>query len=112
MKGHRDGRARSVTSWLKGLLMGGKNETHQPEMIACEEAMAVLYDYLDNELTGMTHDRVKAHFDVCARCYPKLRMEESFRLAVRWATRGEKAPPILREELMAALARAQRASQH
>ena len=75
-------------------------------MISCEEALQALYEYLDGELAGASHDRVKAHFDVCAKCYPKLRVEESFRLAVRRAARGEETPPALRGKLRDALVRA------
>jgi mycothiol system anti-sigma-R factor len=93
---------------LKGLFgrPGNGHGTTMPEMIPCEEALAALYEYLDGELVGVSHDRVKAHFDVCALCYPKLRVEESFRLAVRKATRGEQTPPALRDKLREAIERA------
>ena len=71
-----------------------------PEMISCEEALAVLYEYMDGELEGVTHERVKAHFDVCARCYPKLALEKSFLAVVARAGRGEKAPPELRDKVL------------
>lgn len=74
---------------------------HMPSaIISCEEALSVVYEYLDGELSGLSHERVKAHFDVCARCYPTLRLEEAFRAAVRRAARGEKAPPELRQQVL------------
>lgn len=73
------------------------------EMISCEEALAVLYEYLDGELEGVSHERVKAHFDICARCYPRLSLEKSFLAAVEKAGTGEKAPPELRTKVLGLL---------
>lgn len=81
----------------------GKGEDPQPEMISCEEAVAVLYEYLDGELEGLTYERVKAHFDVCVRCYPKLALEKSFLAAVAKAGGGEKAPPELKDKVLGLL---------
>jgi len=79
------------------------------EMISCEEARAVLYEYLDGELDGLSYEQVKAHFDVCAKCYPKLSLEKSFLAAVAKAGRGEKAPPELRTKVLRLLEDAKRA---
>lgn len=72
----------------------------EPEMISCEEALAALYEYLDGELEGVTEEKVRAHFEVCARCYPKLALEKSFRAAVTRAGTGEKAPPELKGKIL------------
>jgi anti-sigma factor (TIGR02949 family) len=101
--------AMSLTDRIKGLFRGSSGNGHahgMPEMISCEEALAALYEYLDGELVGASHDRVKAHFDVCGRCFPTLRVEEAFRQAVRKAARGEDTPPDLRERLRDVLAKA------
>ena len=55
----------------------------------------------------MTHERVKAHFDVCARCYPKLAMEQSFLDTVARAGGGGKAPPALRDKVSGLLKEAE-----
>lgn len=68
-------------------------------MITCEQALTFIQEYLDGELEGVTRERVEAHFDVCGRCYPHLRMEESFRAAVRRAGAGQEAPPELRDRV-------------
>lgn len=75
-------------------------------MISCEEALRVVYEYLDGELPASSYVRVKEHFDVCARCYPMLRFEESFRIAVRGAATRERAPSELRDSMLRALAEA------
>ncbi len=100
----------SMLAWLKRLIgegggedppgSKGKGEDPKAEMISCEEALSVLYEYLDGELEDITHERVKAHFDICARCYPKLAMEKSFLAAVQKAGGGEKAPPELKGKVL------------
>jgi mycothiol system anti-sigma-R factor len=109
MTGLKEKRGMSIVDRLRGLMGLGPRERPEvvmPEMISCEEALTALYEYLDGELTGVAHDRVKAHLDACARCFPKLRVEESFRLTVRRTTRGEKPSLSLRDNLLSALARA------
>lgn len=75
------------------------SEDSTPPMISCRDALTVLYEYLDGELEGASQEQVKAHFDVCSRCYPHLRLEESFRAALRRAGQGETAPDQLKERL-------------
>jgi mycothiol system anti-sigma-R factor len=96
---------------LKGLTKGrsgGDGGGMRPDMPSCEEALAVIYEFLDGELDEMSRERVQAHFDVCGQCYPKLRFEESFRAAVRKASTGEAPPPDLRAKLLDLLADAER----
>lgn len=76
------------------------------ETLSCREALAAVYEYLDGALDPTDRDRVQAHFDVCSRCYPHLRLEESFRAAVRRAAGGEAAPAELKDRLKALLAEA------
>lgn len=70
-----------------------------PRSITCREAVAALYEFLDGELGPVSHEEVKAHFDVCQRCYPHLRLEEAFRAALRRACGGGAAPQALRDRL-------------
>lgn len=93
---------------LRALLGGSRRDAADSagsEMISCEEAISVLYEYLDGELDAAPSERVRAHFDACARCYPHLRMEESFRSAVRRASGTKSVPPGLRERLLDLLPR-------
>jgi len=75
-------------------------------MISCKEALRFLYEFLDGELEDAPGDQVRAHFDVCQRCYPHLRLESSFRAVVQRACCGPSAPPELKSRLLAALAEA------
>lgn len=77
------------------------------EMIPCEEALRLVHEYLDGELDGVPHKQVKRHFDVCGRCYPHLKLETSYREAVRRASAGEEAPPELKAKVARLLAEAQ-----
>ena len=75
-------------------------------MISCEDALKLIHEFIDGELEDVSSEQVKAHFDVCARCYPHLHLEESFRAAVRKAATREKASPELKSRVMEVLAEA------
>lgn len=68
-------------------------------MISCQDALKLIYEFLDGELDHVPEEEVRAHFDVCQRCFPHLRLEEAFRAAVKRACRGECAPPELRSRV-------------
>jgi len=76
------------------------------EMISCREALRFLYEFLDGELEGAPNEQVRAHFDVCQRCYPHLKLEASFRAVLQRACGTPCAPPELKSRLLAALAEA------
>jgi anti-sigma factor (TIGR02949 family) len=78
----------------------------KPEMISCKEAIRFLYEFLDGEMDDAPADELRAHFAVCQRCYPHLRLEASFRAAVQRACGGPCTPPEVKNRLMAALAEA------
>ena len=48
-------------------------------------ALALVHEFIDGELEQVPHASVKAHFDVCQKCYPHLRLEGAFRDAVQRA---------------------------
>ena len=81
-----------------------RGESDGVEMIPCEEALRLVHEYLDGELDGVSQRKVKRHFDVCGRCYPHLKLESSYREAVRRAAAGEAAPPELRAKVTRLLA--------
>jgi mycothiol system anti-sigma-R factor len=77
------------------------------EMIPCEDALRLVHDFLDGELDGVPQAQVKAHFDVCQRCYPHLQLETAFRDALRRAGSGEGAPSELRAKVAALISEAE-----
>lgn len=72
--------------------------------ITCREAIIVVQEFLDGTLEGVSDEQVRAHFDICSRCYPHLRFERSFREALARASRGESAPPELKRRVVDLLA--------
>lgn len=76
------------------------------EMITCHDALRLVQEYLDGELEGVSHERLKAHFDVCGNCYPHLKFEASFLEAVKRGCAGESAPEGLRTRVAELIAQA------
>ncbi len=100
-KGHGNGHGNG-----KGDGDAPEGAADQAEMLTCEAALSRLYEFLDGELEGVSAEQVEAHLRVCARCYPNLVMERSFRAALRRAAAGETAPPRLRERVESLLGEA------
>jgi len=55
---------------------GGR--TPKGEGLSCQEAMSVLYDYLDGELSADMAEKVRKHVEVCRKCYPHVDFERLF----------------------------------
>lgn len=71
------------------------------DTISCLDAITVINDFLDGELDEVSEEQVRTHFAVCQRCYPHLKLEESFREALhRAAAARGGAPPELRARIM------------
>lgn len=47
-------------------------------MLDCESVMRQLWDYLDGELTPERMAAIRAHIELCKRCYPQYEFERSF----------------------------------
>ena len=94
----------SIIDKIRMLFGGGGMPS---DMIPCEEALQLVHDFLDGELEGVPHDQVKAHFDVCQRCYPHLQLESAFRGAVQRAGSTEAAPQELKAKVAALIAEAE-----
>ena len=86
--------------------MAGHETDHGP--ISCTDALRFLQEFLDGETEGVTHEHVKAHFDVCEECYPHLQLQAAFRAVLQRACGGPCAPPELKARLLEALEKAQR----
>jgi len=69
-----------------------------------------VYEWLDGELEPDMADRVGTHLQTCARCYPFLRFETSFREAVTRAAERSRAdlttPATLEARILESLAEA------
>lgn len=71
--------------------------------VDCREALALLQDYLKEELTGEHQDRVAAHLAACAPCFKHAEFERNFLAAVERAARSVRCPDELRARIRAAL---------
>lgn len=71
--------------------------------ITCHEAAERLFEWLDGELEGDTEASVGTHLETCARCYPVLMFERSFREAVTRAARESEAPEDLKDRILRVL---------
>jgi len=76
------------------------------EMISCQDALSFIHEFIDGEVEGIPYDQVKAHFEVCQRCYPHLKLEESFRAALHRAGDADHAPEDLLQRVTDRLAEA------
>jgi anti-sigma factor (TIGR02949 family) len=95
----------SIIHRIKAWFGGAAGGTAQ-EMISCGDALRLVQEYLDGELEGVSHERLKAHFDVCGKCYPHLKFESSFLEAVKRAGAGDAAPGELRTRVAELIAEA------
>lgn len=69
------------------------------EATDCREALALLADWLKQELTPEHAARVRQHFERCRPCFEHAEFERRFLAELESAGRGERCPDRLREAL-------------
>lgn len=79
---------------------GGPERNGDSEEFGCHDALRLVQEFLDGELDGVSHTEVEAHFEMCKRCYPHLKLERRFRAAIQRAGAGEVAPAELRAQVI------------
>ncbi len=84
-------------------LRGERPEAQPPGGIECHEAMAKIFDWLDNELDPQEAECVGEHLQTCARCYPRLKFEQAFCEALKRASSNETAGADLQQQILDAL---------
>ena len=72
-------------------------------MLDCESVMRQLWDYLDGELTEDRTAAIRAHLELCKRCFPQHEFERSFLDAVASRAPVHTDPERLQRKLIAAL---------
>lgn len=73
--------------------------------VNCREALALLHDYLKEELTAENQDRVAAHLAACGHCFQHAEFERNFLAAVERAARNVQCPEALLARIRSALER-------
>jgi mycothiol system anti-sigma-R factor len=70
----------------------------------CRQALAVLYSYLDGELTLERRTVIRTHLDMCSPCGRSYTFESELRQVVSMRCQ-EKVPDALRDRIASALRR-------
>lgn len=66
--------------------------------IDCEEALKRLFQYIDDELRGHSHDEMEEHLNKCHSCYSRLEFEKRLQQHLKKAAQ-QKAPDELQERI-------------
>ena len=70
----------------------------------CAEAMALLHDYLKQELTVDLAAEIRRHLEHCAPCFSHAQFEANFLSVVETRGRSKTCPGEVRARILAALA--------
>ena len=73
------------------------------DRIDCDEALALLQDYLKVELSLDNQERVAQHLAACGHCFGQAQFERNFLAALERATRGVQCPDELVARILQAL---------
>ncbi len=66
-----------------------------PGNIDCDDVLAELYLYLDQETDDAMRGRIRQHLDACAPCFRQYGLEQDVRALVARCCGGDTAPPSL-----------------
>lgn len=69
--------------------------------MSCNLAETALHGYFDGELDAVRAAEFEAHLEHCPECVAALEVQESLRASMKRARLYEKAPPLLREQVLA-----------
>ncbi len=56
---------------------------NQAEMIPCDHVISKLWEYIDGELTEEQAAKVRAHLEICNRCFPQYNFQRAYKEFVR-----------------------------
>jgi anti-sigma factor (TIGR02949 family) len=69
----------------------------------CREALALLQDYLKQELTPELEDKITQHLQKCRPCFANLQFERGFLEMLDRKAKGQCCPDRLRQRILARL---------
>ena len=72
--------------------------TETPEKLECEQAIKMILEYLDKELSGHEHEAMDAHLETCRSCFSRLEFEKMLKGKMN-ALPIQKAPDSLRDKI-------------
>ncbi len=79
---------------------GAKLPPMPPE---CLEVLKHVWDYLDDQLTDETTERLRTHLDACPQCFEYKTFQENFLEAVGTLRLRAGASPALKEKVLGTL---------
>jgi anti-sigma factor (TIGR02949 family) len=73
------------------------------DAVDCREALAQLQDYLKQELTPESAQRIAAHLEYCRPCFAHLQYERNFRVMLETKAGKQCCPDSLRLKILSTL---------
>lgn len=70
----------------------------KPRKLNCDEAIRLLFEFLDNELERHDHAAVEAHLHDCRACFSRMEFDKRLRSLVK-GTDATSAPVALRDRI-------------
>ena len=70
-----------------------------PGNIDCDDVLADIYLYLDDETDDTLRERIRQHLDGCTRCLQQYGIEKDVRALVARCCGNEHAPETLRTQI-------------
>ena len=70
----------------------------KPEKLECEQAIKMILEYLDKELSDHDHESMDAHLETCRSCYSRMEFEKMLKVKVNTLP-TKKAPDSLRDKI-------------
>lgn len=55
----------------------------EPRKLDCDEAIRMLFEYLDNELAQHDHAAVEAHLHDCRACFSRMEFDKRLRTMIK-----------------------------
>lgn len=72
--------------------------TDKPRKLNCDEAIRLLFEFLDNELERHDHAAVEAHLHDCRACFSRMEFDKRLRSLVKGKAAAT-APATLRDRV-------------
>jgi mycothiol system anti-sigma-R factor len=70
-----------------------------PGGMDCEEVLADVYLYLDDETDGIVRQRIRTHLDSCTPCLRQFGLEQDVKVLVARSCGGDVAPSGLKSRI-------------
>ncbi len=69
-----------------------------PRKIDCDEAIRMLFEYLDDELADQDHEAMEAHLHECRACFSRMEFDKRLKGMIK-GKEIESAPDALRNRV-------------